>query len=231
MKKNFLVLMAKAPIKGKVKTRLISWLGEEGALTLYQCMLKDRLDELARLKGIDIYIACYPFEEKKSIENLLPAVISKNVKIIPQKGKDLGERILSALRFFDLHGKNLIFIDTDTPSLTLSLITKAFEELRNYDLLIGPSKDGGYYLIGLKNPYNELFIDIPWGTERVFSITIDRAKKKNLSIKVLPELIDIDTKSDAVLFYSSARNEKLTRTASFLEEILSKKPTEFKKGF
>ncbi len=211
--------MAKVPVKGEVKTRLIPWLGEEGALTFYSCLLKDRLDELSRLERVDIYIACYPFEDRKVIDDLIPESLKEKVKFIPQEGSDLGQRILSVLKSFDLTREALVLIDTDTPALTSSLITRALENLENCDLVIGPSTDGGYYLIGLKNFYPELFIDIPWGTEKVFSATVDRAKKRNLLIKFLPELIDIDTEKDAILFYSSASHRSLTRTVRFLGKI------------
>lgn len=216
--------MAKAPLKGKVKTRLIPWLGENGALALYKNLLCDRFEEISKLCDVDVYVACYPFENKNLIEELVPERLLERVKFIPQKGKNLGERVLSAIEQFGFESENVILIDTDTPFLSSSLIKEAFDSLTDHELVIGPSKDGGYYLIGMGRKCTELFTEIPWGTERVFKVTIEKAESKNFSIKLLPTLVDIDKREDAEEFFSSLERKDSTRTALFLKKVFDSEP-------
>ncbi len=220
-KKKSLVVMAKVPVKGEVKTRLIPWLGEEGAYELYICLLQDRLEEVSKLLGVDLYIACFPFEKKDLIEELFSKSWQKRVKFIPQEGNDLGERIISVFSQFNLEKEKVVLVDTDTPSLTSQIINSSFKFLKDFDLIIGPANDGGYYLVGLKEKHFDLFEDIPWSTRQVSSLTIEKAEKKNLKVKLLSALIDIDRKEDALLFYSSREKKGALKTVSFLKKILT----------
>lgn len=221
MEKRSLVVMAKAPLKGEVKTRLIPWLGEERACEFYKCLLQDRLEEVYKLSQVDLYIACFPFERKSLIEELIPHSQRERIKIIPQKGRDLGERITSVLNSFDWEAESVLLIDTDTPLLTVKIIERGFSALQKFDLVIGPTQDGGYYLIGLKEKHFELFAGVPWGSNKVLLTTLEKARKKKLKVKILPTLLDIDEKKDALLFCS--QEKKLSRTTSFLRSFLASK--------
>lgn len=221
-KKKSLVVMAKAPLKGEVKTRLIPWLGEEGAYELYRCLLQDRLEEVSKLLGIDLYVASFPFEKKNLIEKLIPLSARQRIKILPQRGRDLGERIIFVLRQFNFREEEVVLIDTDTPFLTAKLLGKGFEILDKFELVIGPTKDGGYYFLGLKQLYAELFEGIPWGTEGVLSATLEKARDLKIEVELLPPLRDIDKKEDAEELYFSQEGIPSFRTAAFLRKIFEK---------
>jgi hypothetical protein len=215
--------MAKAPLKGEVKTRLIPWLGEEGAYELYRCLLQDRLEEVSKLLGVDLYVACFPFEKKNLIEKLIPLSARQRIKILPQEGRDLGERIISVLRQFDFQEREVALIDTDTPFLTAELLGRGFEMLDKFELVIGPTEDGGYYFLGLKQLYAELFEGIPWGTENVLSATLKKAQDLKIGVELLPALRDIDKKEDAEAIYFSKKGSLSLRTTTFLGKILEKR--------
>jgi hypothetical protein len=219
-KKKSLVVMAKAPIKGEVKTRLIPWLGEKGAYELYRCLLQDRLEEVSKLLGVDLYVACFPFEKKNLIEKLIPLSAGQRIKILSQEGEDLGERIMSVLHRFNFEKGEVALIDTDTPFLTAELLERGFEMLDRFELVVGPTDDGGYYFLGLRQLYAELFYKIPWGTSRVLSATLRKAKDLKINVKLLPTLRDIDEKEDALTFYFSGKRNPSIRTFTFLEKIL-----------
>jgi hypothetical protein len=214
-----LVIMAKVPIKGQVKTRLISWLGEESAYEFYLCLLRDRLEEVAKLSHVNLYVACFPFEKKDLIKELFPSSWGEEIKLIPQEGKNLGERIISVIRQFNLEREEVILIDTDTPALTVGIVNLGFEALKSFDLVIGPTNDGGYYLIGLKALHCWLFKGVPWGTRQVLPITLKKAKTKNLKVKLLPNLIDIDEREDALRFYAFKGRARPKRTITFLKQL------------
>ncbi|MCP4050410.1 MAG: glycosyltransferase [bacterium] len=164
-----IVVFAKQPVAGKVKTRLAKKTGSDNALKVYNYLLNHTKDTVSD-SGFD-YVMHY--------DNL-------------QKGSSLGERLSHA---FDLYKNNcaVIFIGTDFPFITIELIIKAVDRLKLNDVVIGPSLDGGYYLIGLKEK-RDLFEGIDWSTENVLEQTI--AKVSNHKYYLLPEYYDIDTFND-----------------------------------
>jgi len=114
-----------------------------------------------------------------------------------QHGNSLGERMNNAFNnVFEKKYSKAIIIGTDCPALTEKVINDAFEKLNNYDVVIGPANDGGYYLLGMKKLHQQLFKNINWSTETVFDATINICNNLNLSYCLLPVLNDVDEEKD-----------------------------------
>lgn len=187
--KKTLIVFAKEPIPGKVKTRLKPLLSDRQCSGLYTALLRDTLCA-ARSAGAGQNILCYESCGRSPIflrRNRDGFVLRK------QTGKDLGDRLRNAFdRVLEKEGDSAVIIGSDTPHLPCAYIKRAFRELQEKDIVIGPSRDGGYYLIGLKTVCPGLFENIPWSTEKVASLTIRKAKDRGLTISLLPRLEDID---------------------------------------
>ncbi|MGQ9569868.1 MAG: TIGR04282 family arsenosugar biosynthesis glycosyltransferase [Thermodesulfovibrionales bacterium] len=175
------------PQIGKVKRRLAKEIGEEATLKAYESMLKATIDNVTKLKGIDLFGF---YEGEVTFLNLLHYI---TLPLILQKGFNLGERMYEAIQWLNQKGyKKVSLIGTDTPDLPISFIKMAFQKLDSYELVIGPSEDGGYYLIGMKKPYKEIFKNIVWGRDRVLKDTISNAINAGISYFLLSEWYDID---------------------------------------
>ena len=194
-----LVIFAKAPVPGQVKTRLCPPLTPDEAATLHGSFVLDTLERtraaVMKLKlPLDRYLACAPsstlvffkiMEERQA------------VKLMDQEGENLGERMSRAFdRMFEKGYRRVLIVGADVPSLPLDHYTQALAQLEKHDVALGPALDGGYYLIGLNKPAPGLFEGIPWSTDRVLSVTRDKAAGLGLSVGLLPEWRDIDTIDD-----------------------------------
>ncbi|MDI6801457.1 MAG: TIGR04282 family arsenosugar biosynthesis glycosyltransferase [Thermodesulfovibrionales bacterium] len=180
-------IMFRIPEYGRVKTRLAKEVGKGAALRAYISMLNTTLLNISELKNIDIY-GFYKGKE--------PLNWNDNIRYHPQSSGDIGERMLNAIQWLFKKGYyKVTLIGADSPDLPLSFITRTFSELDNYDLVIGPSEDGGYYLIGMKNPQKVLFKSIRWGSSSAFKDTVSIAKKEGIKYVALPQWYDIDSLS------------------------------------
>ncbi len=192
--KDALVLAAKAPIQGKVKTRLLTFLTPQEATNLYESILLDMLDRVSWIEGMERFVAFYPEEGRRYFEK---HVSQMGFGIIGQRGDDLGERLKSVFRtLFDEGFSRIVIIGSDSPTLPLVYIKDAFNRLKQYQVVIGPCDDGGYYLIGLNSPLYDLFDDIKWGGSDVFQSTCNKARLSGYTIYILPGWYDIDVKDD-----------------------------------
>jgi hypothetical protein len=186
--------MAKYPDPGRVKTRLSPPLPKENAAQLYLAFLLDTLDLVSNISSTK-YLAYYPTTRKS--REFFAQISQGRFKLLPQKGKNLGEKVSSVLDTVAPNSQNpTVIIGTDSPFLPPNYLEKAFEFLTKTDLVLGPSLDGGYYLIGLKKIIQELFEDIEWSTNLVLKQTLAKAKKINLTVAMLPYWFDIDRPSD-----------------------------------
>lgn len=179
-------IIFRVPEYGRVKKRLAQEIGPEDALKAYSAMLHETLENVSRLTVINIY-GFYDgsLSPQNKLLNKLPC--------IPQIGKDLGERMLNAINWlFDKGFKRVVLIGADSPDLPVRFIEDAFLILNNYELVIGPSEDGGYYLIGMSKPLDAIFQDISWGSRDVLEKTISTAEKEGIKHLLLPEWYDID---------------------------------------
>ena len=215
---NALAVMLKAPVAGQVKTRLTPPLTQEDAAELYKCFIQDIFSRVSTLNGIDIIAAYTPENTAEHIKRIVPA----NTMLIPQRGNDLGERLSNLFSgLFSAGYKKIAVIGTDSPDLPVEYIKKSFSSLnKNTSIVIGPSRDGGYYLIAMSRYSEEVFKDIPWSTNTVFKKTLEKAKKTGLLPALLPEWYDVDETGDLKTLRENMRlHYPAAKTSKFLEKI------------
>jgi len=193
-----LAVMTKAPQAGRVKTRLVPPLTPEQAAELNKCFLRDtaaaissacsRSETATGACGIAVYT---PVGAESAYNDILPADFS----LLPQRGEKFGERLYFAVEdLFDCGFESVCLIDSDSPTVPAENFQQAVELLRMSEdrVVLGPSDDGGYYLIGVKKPHRHLFDQIDWSTERVLIQTMQRATEIGLELKLLPTGYDVD---------------------------------------
>jgi len=194
-----LLFFIKNPEKGKVKTRLASAMGHEMAVKLYRRFLLEMLFTLN--KGTFLFYLCfYPGDSLNDLKQWL----GDHYLYTPQNGENLGERMKNGfMEAFAIGFKRVVLIGSDIPDLSLEFIEEAFHSLQEKDAVIGPSLDGGYYLIGFKDKTfpPQVFKGIPWSTERVFDETMKVLKQGSLAVHTLQPLRDIDTIDDLGSLY------------------------------
>ena len=199
MSDNYVGLMAKYPESGNVKTRLAQSLGDKKALLIYKKLLDNCVLQCTDKTGrFTIIPFITPVEKILQFKFAYPLLD----EVFPQTGHSLGERMFHALSTLKdvKHAGNVLLIGADIPELNSAIITQAFSHLESSDIVIGPTTDGGYYLIGMKNVHLEIFQDINYGTKEVLKQTIAKATKAKLTFKLLSELSDIDRIEDLKLF-------------------------------
>ena len=190
-----LIIFARFPEPGKSKTRLIPALGPAGAAELYRQMVEHTLHWAKKLRdrlplSIEIRFTGRPLETFRHW-------LGPNFLYSPQGEGDLGQRMRRSIQdAFAMKMKKVLLIGTDCPDLSPDLVEGALVLLRSSDLVLGPSEDGGYYLVGLRRVVPQLFQDIPWGTETVLRKTLQVAQSSKLSYSLLPFLPDVDRPED-----------------------------------
>jgi uncharacterized protein len=193
------IIFAKEPAPGQVKTRLSPPLRPEDACRLYYAFLEDILEEMDQLPGMALALAYAP----AAAEDFFRKLASAAVRLIPQEGQDLGERLLRSSAWgFAAGFKTVLLRGSDTPDLPGALLSEARRHLSTgtAQVVLGPSRDGGYYLIGFKGFYPELFAGMPWSTGRLLAETRSRAAELSLKVHLLPCWGDIDTHADLLAF-------------------------------
>jgi len=189
-----LAVMTKAPYAGRVKTRLTPPLSPEEAAALNTCFLRDTAAAISRTgngekaQGVAVYT---PAGSESAYAGVLPSEFI----LVPQRGDQFGERLLAATDdLLQLGFESLCLINSDSPTVPATAFIQAVEILSHPEdcVVLGPSDDGGYYLIGLKKPHPELFGQIDWSTERVLKQTIAAARKIDLPFHLLPAWYDVD---------------------------------------
>ena len=205
LKKGALLVFAKPPIAGQVKTRLIPDIGAEAATNLYKELLTLTLNTANQTNNLEKQLwltdnCKHVFFEQFNTKNTF--------ELLQQKGKDLGERMFNAFEHALNDYNYAVLIGCDCPGLTEEDLTAAANMLESdKDIVLGPAEDGGYYLIGLKRNNAKLFSDITWGSSHVFSKTISRAEGLNLNIGLLETRTDIDRVSD-LKSYEKIKNQE-----------------------
>ena len=188
MNKNLIIVFVRTPELGKVKTRLAKSIGDVSALTIYKLLLKHTETVLHDLSFDKVVYYSEKVEENDFWEAKL---FEKKL----QKGVDLGERMQHAFETaFEQGYQKVLIIGSDLFDLKSIHITTAFEALENHDLTIGPSLDGGYYLLGMKELYPAVFKNKKWGTDSILENTLKDLQQQN--VKLLEALNDIDTFED-----------------------------------
>lgn len=186
---NLLLIFVKNPELGKVKTRLAKTIGDEKALKVYHYLLNYTSGLLKEVLAdkIILYSDSIPHNDSFS---------KAGIKLL-QTGGDLGERMLAAfITGFEKGYKSAVIIGSDCSELTSDIINSAFTELETKDIVIGPAKDGGYYLLGMNTTHPSLFKNKSWSTSLVMNETMREVSNLGLTFHVLPELTDIDEEGD-----------------------------------
>lgn len=198
--KECLIIFTRYPEPGKTKTRLIPVLGAEGAAKLQRQMTEQKLAEAKQLHAINPISLEIHFTggNQQLMQNWLGNLTYKQ-----QSEGDIGCRMAAAFQTaFEAGMSRVVLIGIDCPDLKVELMLDAFQALNKHDLVLGPAKDGGYYLIGLNYLISELFISISWSTEKVLEQTQNISQKLELAIAYLPILSDIDRPEDLAVLDS-----------------------------
>lgn len=193
--KQAIIVFAKYPQKGEVKTRLASTTGADFALKFYEKCSSYLFDMLEKIKNKGIVI--FLFHANAGSENKMRDFVKKNFYYEEQAAGGLGKKIETAFEnVFSKGYDKAVIVGTDVPDHTPENLVSAFEKLEGNDVVVGPCPDGGYYLLGMKRLYKELFEGIEWSTSEVLSKTKKKCVNLGLSFTELPELIDIDDEED-----------------------------------
>jgi len=192
--KELLIIFAKAPIAGLVKTRMFPYLSFDEAAELQGAFLSDIVELALADTGRNTCVAYTPRESLGVFMNMFP---SPDVEFHAQEGDDLGARMDNAFRCaFEMGYAKAVIVGSDIPTMSREHIDEAFDALGSNDISICPTQDGGYCILGLKKPVPGLFRGIPWSTPRAFEATLARAAELKLKVHVLRTLSDVDTYDD-----------------------------------
>lgn len=211
-----IILFVKAPVKGRVKTRLAKNLGDDTALGLYQCFVADMLAMLDNLDFLP-HIYFYPPDAGPDVK----AWLGNRYTFFPQHGATLGDKMGNAFaETFDKGFEKAVLMGTDFPDLPEAIVSEALEALDTASAVIGPSRDGGYYLIGFTADgfAPDVFADIPWSTDAVFARTCEHFQSSGIRPYILPQWLDIDTENDLRQLMANCRghHELALRTMQYL---------------
>lgn len=192
-----LLIFAKSPRLGTVKTRLQAAHSAAQVRRLYVAFLRDTLEMARRVRGVDRRVIAFTPHDGEALLRRTLGQRAKGFEFVPQHGNDLGERMRHAfLESFQQGARRTVIIGTDSPSLPARLVEEAFAALACCDLVLGPSMDGGYYLIGFRvqrSAFRVRFLDdVEWSTERVLEQTVAKAKRAKLKIHLLAPWYDVD---------------------------------------
>lgn len=211
-----LVVMAKAPRPGMVKTRLTPRLPVEAVTQLYCCLLDDTI-ALARSFGtVEVVIMC-PASDVQELMRLARGVVN----VVAQKGEGLAAGLTSVFAYFaPTAGQRVVAFNSDSPHLPASVLDDAFETLTDHDVVVGPTNDGGYYLVGAKAAHPTLFDGDGMGTQGALEVLLARARGLQLSVGFTDPFYDIDVEGDLTRLAAELRiaPNRAPRTAIWLKE-------------
>lgn len=216
-----LVVMAKEPKVGSTKTRLCPPLSLEDAARLYEALLLDTLDLCSYLKNVDLAIAVTPPESMAYFQQIKPI----NASLLPVECENIGACLKKVIEEqLNMGYSKVLVLNSDGPTLPARYIYQAIELLDDFNLVLGPGIDGGYYLIGVTALHQTLFDNIDWSTPRVLQQSINRAKNASLTLALLPYWYDVDTVEDLHRLkgdIDQTSNERLVHTRKYLLESSS----------
>lgn len=215
-KNRVLVIMAKAPRPGSVKTRLTEILSEQAVGELYQCLLSDTIALAKTLDHVEIAV----MSPASDVEDL-SRVVEGDVHVAPQEGEGLAAGLTSVFQYFAARGNQpVVAFNSDSPHLPASVLEAAFDALGTGDLVVGPTHDGGYYLVGASSSYPDLFAGHGMGTANAFEALLTRARALGLSVHLTDPFYDIDVAADLTQLAKELQQTpaRAPRTATWLSE-------------
>jgi rSAM/selenodomain-associated transferase 1 len=211
-----LVIMAKAPKPGMVKTRLAESLPAPAVTALARCLLEDTVALATSLTNVEVAVMCPEADQEE-----LAQLVGNTIQVVAQKGEGLAAGLNSVFRHFTAAGREqVIAFNSDSPHLPASVLASAFEALSGNDVVVGPTEDGGYYLVGAKAAYPALFDRDGLGTRNALEALLARTRELQLSVGFTEPFYDVDVKGDltrlaAELLLDAAR---APRTAAWLKQ-------------
>ncbi len=213
---SIILLFIRAPVRGRVKSRLAAVIGEETAVELYKNFILDTID-MVKKTGYPFRICYYPPDAGSAVSSWLAG----QYRLFPQQGSDLGERMENAfIRCFSEGFERAVLIGSDLPDLVPAVLQEAMASLEEHDAVIGPASDGGYYLIGFHKHTlaPRVFHGIPWSTGTVFQETMAILHSSALAVHQAPKWNDVDTVEDlrALCKRSKGTEFDTSRTMTYL---------------
>jgi hypothetical protein len=210
-----LVIMAKAPRPGRVKTRLTPSLPLPAITAFYRCLLDDTVTLARSLGDVEIAMMC-----PASDVDELACIVGDGMRIVAQKGEGLAAGLTSVFAQFAAGSQRVVAFNSDSPHLPASVLESAFETLAAFDVVVGPTQDGGYYLVGAKAAHPALFEGDRMGTTSALDALLARARTLRLSVGFTDPFYDIDVATDLTRLSAELRlaPAKAPRTASWMEE-------------
>ena len=213
---RLLVIMAKAPTPGTVKTRLTPSLPLEAVTALYHCLLDDTLTLALSLPGVNVAVMC-PVSDFDELARLA----GHRARVVAQQGEGLAAGLTSVFAHFAKdHQQSVIAFNSDSPHLPRSVLENAFETLSEQDLVVGPTHDGGYYLVGARTSHPTLFAGDGMGSSSALETLLSRARVLELSVGFADPFYDIDVADDLIQLAAELRLHpaRAPRTAVWLRE-------------
>ncbi len=210
-----LVIMAKAPRHGGVKTRLARSLPVEAVTELYRRLLHDTLALAHSLGSVKVAIMCPATDVEE-----LAQFAGNETAVVAQQGEGLAAGLISAFAYFATEGRQAVAFNSDSPHLPAQVLANAFDVLTRHDVVIGPTNDGGYYLVGAKSPHASLFDNDNLGTNSALDGLLARANRLQLSVGFTEPFYDIDFESDLTRLAAELRlaPERAPQTAAWLKQ-------------
>lgn len=211
-----LVIMAKAPRLGAVKTRLVPSLSPQAVTDFYCCLLEDTLRLARSLSNVEVAMMCPESDVKELAE-----FAGSGTSVIAQKGEGLAAGLTSVFTHFAAaHQRRIIAFNSDSPHLPHSVLEDAFETLAGHDIVVGPTHDGGYYLVGAKASHPTLFAHDGMGTSSALDRLLSRIKALELSVGMAASFYDIDVADDLTRLGAELRlaPTRAPRTAQWLKD-------------
>ncbi|NQX90035.1 MAG: glycosyltransferase [Halioglobus sp.] len=203
-----LLQFARAPVKGRVKTRMLPYLSAAGACDLHCDLVRWTCERLlgSALGDVEVHVA-------GNLEHALFAECRAlgAADIVPQRGDDLGERMHRALRDALLRYRTVILVGSDCPGIDAAYLQRAAFALQEAPLVVGPATDGGYVMLGARTLVSSLFRAMPWGTDRVYAQTRSALSRAGLRWAELPALADIDRPEDLPVWEALQRDTGAAR--------------------
>ncbi len=216
-----LVIMAKAPRLGEVKTRLTPTLSPAAVTAFYCCLLDDTLALARSLGDVEVAIMCPDSDVNDLARLAFPRLAGKEASVVAQKGEGLAAGLTSVFAHFaEGHQRRTIAFNSDSPHLPRSVLEDAFETLAAHDVVVGPTHDGGYYLVGAKASHPTLFARDGLGTSSALERLLSRARALELSVGFADSFYDIDVADDLTRLAAELRlaPARAPRTAAWLRE-------------
>lgn len=216
MEHRILVIMAKAVRPGAVKTRLAACLPPDEILGLYRCLLEDTAALAQSLDGVATAIMC-PVADVEELRRMM----NGNVQVVAQEGAGLAKALESVFDRFSAQGpRPVIAFNSDTPHLPAAALLHAFDVLESCDVVVGPTHDGGYYLVGATAAHPGLFAASAMGTASALDALLQRARELGLTVRAIDQFYDIDLPADLNHLEAELREtpERAPRTAAWLRE-------------